>query len=131
MYQFDTRKFDEHLMQNMPDSIHQRRLEGQDYRESSARVHTGFLAQEVEKACKDLNFDFSGLHVPESAVDNYGLAYGSFVPLLVKGMQEQQVLIEAQQTTINALKTQLDAQAALLQQITTALQTARISLGNR
>ncbi len=130
-YQFDTRKFDEHLMQNMPDSIRQRRLEGRDYRESSARVQTGFLAQEVEKACKDLNFDFSGLHVPTSDVDNYGLAYGSFVPLLVKGMQEQQVLIEAQQTTINALKTQLDAQAALLQQITTALQTAGIGLGNR
>lgn len=87
-YQFDTRKFDEHLMQNMPDIIRLHRLEGQDYRESSAIVQTGFLAQEVEQACKDLRFEFSGLHVPTSAVDNYGLAYGSFVPLLVKGMQE-------------------------------------------
>lgn len=81
----------------MPDSIRQRRMAVQDYRESSARVQTGFLAQEVERACQELNFEFSGLHVPESAVDNYGLAYASFVPLLVKRMQEQQVLIEAQQ----------------------------------
>jgi hypothetical protein len=29
-YQFDTRKFDEHLMQNMPDSIQQKRMAGQD-----------------------------------------------------------------------------------------------------
>ena len=93
-YQFDTRKFDQHLIQNMPDSIQQRRMEGQDYSKSSAIVQTGFLAQEVEQACKDLNFTFSGLHVPESEVDNYGIAYGSFVPLLVKGMQEQQMEIE-------------------------------------
>ena len=125
-YQFDTRKFDEHLLQNMPDSIRQRRLERQDYRASSARVQTGFLAQEVERACQALNFDFSGLHVPENNADNYGLAYGSFVPLLVKGMQEQQALIDAQQATISALKTQLDAQAVRLQQITAALQKAGI-----
>jgi hypothetical protein len=43
-------------------------------------VQTGFLAQEVEQVCKKLGYEFSGLHVPESEVDNYGLAYGSFVP---------------------------------------------------
>jgi hypothetical protein len=130
-YQFDTRKFDEHLMQNMPDSIRQRRLEGQDYRESSAIVQTGFLAQEVEQACKDLRFEFSGLHVPTSAVDNYGIAYGSFVPLLVKGMQEQQVVIEAQTGKMEKLEAENAAMKAQLDKITAALQTAGINLENR
>ncbi len=137
-YQFDTRKFDEHLMQNMPDSIRQRRLEGQDYRESTALMQTGFLAQEVEKACQELNFTFSGLHVPTSAVDNYGIAYGSFVPLLVKGMQEQQAVIEtlkvenATQKAENAAqKAENATMKAQLDKITAALHTAGINLENR
>ena len=134
-YQFDTRKFDQHLMQNMPDSVQQRRMAGQDYSKSSAIVQTGFLAQEVEQICKDLDYDFSGLHVPESEVDNYGLAYGSFVPLLVKAVQEQQKIIEngkwrmesgelriehlekenaAKDAEINALKSQLEKITAAL-----------------
>ena len=113
-YQFDTRKFDEHLMQLMPDSIRQRRMEGQDYSKSTAIVQTGFLAQEIEQVCKKLGYQFSGLHVPESEVDNYGLAYGSFVPLLVKGIQEQQTIIETQKVEIAALKSQLDKITAAL-----------------
>lgn len=140
-------------MQNMPDSLRQRRMDGQDYRESSTRVRTGFLAQEVERTCQDLNFDFTGLHVPESAVDSYGLAYDRFVPLLVKGMQEQQALIDAQATRqdaqqtelgqlkkqaaenaalraqVEALGAQLEAQAALLKKVVAALQTAGIGEG--
>jgi hypothetical protein len=132
-YQFDTRKFEQHLMQNMPDSIRQRRMEGRDFTISSARLETGFLAQEVEQLCKELNFNFSGLHVPETEVDNYGLAYGSFVPLLVKGMQEQQHLmdtqatkIETQQTLIEHQQKQLDAQSAQLKKIAAALIMAGI-----
>jgi hypothetical protein len=86
---------------------------------NTAIVQTGFLAQEVEQACKDLRFEFSGLHVPTSAVDNYGIAYGSFVPLLVKAVQEQQEVIEAQTGKMEkleaenaAMKAQLDAQSA-------------------
>ena len=108
----------------LPDSIRQQRLADTDYSQSTALVQTGFLAQEVEQACKDLNFTFSGLHVPTSEVDNYGLAYGSFVPLLVKAVQEQQVQIEelklensAQAAEIERLKkveTQLDKITAAL-----------------
>ncbi|MEK7254467.1 MAG: tail fiber domain-containing protein, partial [Bacteroidota bacterium] len=123
-YQFDTRKFEEHLMQNMPDSVQQRRMAGQDYSESSARAQTGFLAQEVEQVCKDLGFEFGGLHVPASEVDNYGLAYGSFVPLLVKGMQEQQAEIEQLKMENERLK-KVEAQ---LEKITAALQGAGIAV---
>jgi len=51
---------------------------------------------------------------PESEADNYGLAQGSFVPLLVKGMQEQQTIIEAQKEEIDSLKSQLDKITAAL-----------------
>ncbi len=93
-YQFDRRKFDQHLMQHMPDSIREQRLAELCTYRSDEAIQTGFLAQEVERICNDLGYTFSGLHVPESDVDNYGLAYGSFVPLLVKAIQEQQTEIE-------------------------------------
>ncbi len=143
-YQFDTRKFDEHLMQNMPDSIQQSRLLSglavQDYSKSSATVQTGFLAQEVEQVCKKLGYEFSGLHVPTSDVDNYGLAYGSFVPLLVKAVQEQQMEIENLKSELHAsklkkleienaaLKAQLEAQTIKLDKITAALAGAGIEV---
>ena len=107
-YQFDNHKFDQHLMQYMPDSTQRRRIEMQDYTASTAKIQTGFLAQEVEQVCKDLNFTFSGLHIPESDVDNYSLAYGSFVPLLVKAVQEQQAEIEQLKRENTALKLQTD-----------------------
>lgn len=123
-YQFDNRRFDEYLMQNMPDSIRQQRLEGHDYSKSSTTVQTGFLAQEVEQVCKNLGYEFSGLHLPESDVDNYGLAYGSFVPLLVKALQEQQTTIEKQQAEIDRLKN-LEGQ---LEKIEATLRNAGLSV---
>jgi hypothetical protein len=124
-------------MQEMPDSLRQRRIEAQDYRESTSRLQTGFLAQEVEQVCKKLNFDFSGLHVPESPLDNYSLAYGSFVPLLVKAVQEQQSIIDNQAGRMTALETkeaqmqaQLEAQPAQLRQIQVMLMRARLGSGN-
>lgn len=68
-----------HLMQNLPDSLMEQRLSQQDYSKSTAIVQTGFLAQEVEQAWKDLNYSFSGLHKPENEADNYGLSYESFI----------------------------------------------------
>ena len=57
-------------------------------------LHTGFLAQDIEKACKELNFKFDGLHTPLSDKDHYSLAYSQFIMPLVKAVQEQQVIIE-------------------------------------
>jgi len=112
-YQFDTRKFDEHVMQLLPDSTRIERMEGNNYEQSSSRIMTGFLAQEVELVCNDLGYTFSGLHIPESEVDNYGIAYGSFVPILVKGMQEQQAEIESLQTTVSMLVARLETLTAM------------------
>jgi hypothetical protein len=122
-YQFDTRKFEEHLMQHLPDSIRRERLTTADYSESSAMVQTGFIAQEVEQVCRDLGYDFSGLHVPASDTDNYGIAYASFVPVLVKAIQEQQATIEALQAkadAYDALSARLEALEARIAQLVAA-----------
>jgi trimeric autotransporter adhesin len=69
-----------------------------------AITQTGFVAQEVEAAAKELGYDFSGVDAPKSQNDYYGLRYAEFVVPLVKAMQEQQQMIEAQQKEINDLK---------------------------
>lgn len=51
-------------------------------------VYTGFVAQEVEKAAKKLDYDFSGVDAPKNSHDFYGLRYSEFVVPLVKAVQE-------------------------------------------
>ena len=58
------------------------------------RKESGFLAQEVEQAALATAYDFSGMTVPEDSNVLYTLSYEVFVVPLVKGMQEQQVMIE-------------------------------------
>mgnify|MGYP000947812506 FL=1 len=103
-YQFDTRKYDEHVMKNMPDSTRQKRMAALEPYRATEKVQTGFLAQEVEQACADLQYAFSGLHIPESDVDNYSLSYDAFVPILVKAIQEQQTEIKALEEQLTELK---------------------------
>jgi len=66
--------------------------------------NTGFIAQEVEELAKRLDFDFSGVEVPENENAMYSLRYAEFVVPLVKGMQEQQKMIKKQQAIIEGLK---------------------------
>ena len=51
-------------------------------------VYTGFVAQEVEKLAKEINYDFSGVDAPKSENGFYSLRYGDFVVPLVKAVQE-------------------------------------------
>lgn len=67
-------------------------------------VTTGFIAQEVEASAKKLGFDFSGVDKPKNDKDFYGLRYAEFVVPLVKGMQEQQAIIEDQNKRIERLE---------------------------
>ncbi|MCJ7553751.1 MAG: tail fiber domain-containing protein [Ignavibacteriaceae bacterium] len=62
--------------------------------EKSQILYTGFVAQEVEKAAKDLGYDFSGVDAPKNENDFYGLRYAEFVVPLVKAVQEQQKIID-------------------------------------
>jgi trimeric autotransporter adhesin len=50
--------------------------------------HTGFVAQEVEKAATELNYNFGGVDKPKNDKDFYGLRYAEFVVPLVKAVQE-------------------------------------------
>ena len=81
-------------------------------RDTAAAVHTGFLAQDVERTAQALRYRFDGLHAPANARDHYGLGYAQFVVPLVQAVQEQQAQIEA-----------LQRQNAALQQQNAALQT--------
>ena len=110
VYNFDTKKFDEFLMKNMPEKAREKRINGTDYTASSNIVHTGFIAQEVEKAAKESGFTFDGVSVPQDENGNYGVAYSQFVVPLVKAVQEQQAIIDAQKKEIDDLKTKVEKQ---------------------
>jgi hypothetical protein len=68
--------------------------------------YTGFIAQDVEAAAKEIGFDFSGVDAPKNEKDIYGLRYATFVVPLVKAVQEQQALIEELRKEVDELKQQ-------------------------
>ncbi len=71
-------------------------------------VQTGFLAQEVEQAAKECNYDFNGVLAPKGNAKLYSIQYAAFVVPLVKAVQEQQQQIEKltkQMTTISSILT--------------------------
>lgn len=86
--------------------------------EKETAMHTGFVAQEVESAAKELGFKFSGVEAPVNEKDVYALRYTDFIVPLVKAVQEldrktNQIdqlkeLIDHQQQQINDLKNMID-----------------------
>jgi trimeric autotransporter adhesin len=73
-------------------------------------VYTGFVAQDVEKIAKNLNYDFSGVDAAKNDKDLYGLRYAEFVVPLVKAVQELSKMNDAQNTSIDSLKNQNNTQ---------------------
>lgn len=71
-------------------------------------VYTGFVAQDVEKVAKDLNYNFSGVDAAKSSKDLYGLRYSEFVVPLVKAVQELSKMNDDKDHVINDLKTRLE-----------------------
>jgi len=63
--------------------------------------YSGFIAQEVEKAAKEVNYNFSGIKAPNKENELYGLSYSEFVVPLVKAVQEQQEMIDEIKNSIN------------------------------
>ncbi len=113
-YNFDTKKFDEFLIKNMPDSIKILHRKGVDYTPSTNIIRTGFIAQEVEKAAKDCGFITDIVHVPVDENDNYSIAYGNMIVPLVKAVQELSKITDniptvktQQDSTINALNAKI------------------------
>ncbi|HRI21981.1 MAG TPA: tail fiber domain-containing protein, partial [Panacibacter sp.] len=81
-------------------------------------IYTGFVAQEVEKAAKELNYDFSGVDAAKNDKDLYGLRYASFVVPLVKAVQElskqNEDLRNEYNAKINAQQKQIDDLKAMI-----------------
>ncbi len=71
-------------------------------------VYTGFLAQEVEQAAKNVNYNFSGVDAPNAQKGYYGLRYSEFVVPLVQAVQEQQTIIDDQNTKIENFNTEVE-----------------------
>ncbi len=64
---------------------------------------TGFIAQELLKAQETTGHTIPGLVYDENP-DQLEAGYGKLLPVLVKAIQEQQVMIEKLSTEINQLK---------------------------
>lgn len=69
------------------------------------RFHQGFIAQEVFQVMRELGVDFGGYqdHSINGGKDVLSIGYNEFIPVLVKGIQEQQKQIQEQQKQINNL----------------------------
>lgn len=96
-YQLDMNKLSNFM--RVHDSVRNFKLENT----KSNIIYTGFLAQQVEEAANDLNFDFSGIDKPKNQDDYYGLRYAEFVVPLVKAVQEQQDMIDKNDILIDEL----------------------------
>ncbi|GAB5554809.1 MAG: hypothetical protein Sapg2KO_44000 [Saprospiraceae bacterium] len=90
-----------------------------DHLEEAAKAkeklrYTGFLAQEVAKAALNLEYDFSGVDLPQNEQDAYGLRYAEFVVPLVKAVQELHQQLKDKDQLISNQKAELDQYKALL-----------------
>jgi hypothetical protein len=109
-YQFDVKRFDASKKQNAKNapSLPDNHIVQASFDEATAIRRSGFIAQEVEKAADASGYNFSGIIKPQTEQGHYSLSYEAFVVPLVKGMQEQQKIIDAQAKELTALQQQLN-----------------------
>lgn len=94
-YNFDARKFDEQLRGgDHPQFMQANEDMNAAYEQSAAIRRSGFIAQEVEKAAGDAGYNFSGIIKPRTEKGYYSISYESFVPALVKAVQELNKKVE-------------------------------------
>ena len=115
-YQTNTQQLDNFIIQNLPDSIKTMHQAGVDFAPSTAIIHSGFIAQEVDSVANLCGFVSSIVHKPANNADPYALAYGELVVPLVKAVQELnkkvdslQILHKAQQNQITQMQNDLAA----------------------
>ena len=66
---------------------------------------SGFIAQQVDAAAKNIGYDFSGV---DKNGNIWGLRYSEFVPSIVKSVQEVDNKVDEQQAIILMLQQQID-----------------------
>jgi len=91
-------------------------------------VYTGFAAQDVEKAAKSLNYDFSGVDAAKNNKDLYGLRYAEFVVPLVKAVQELSQQNDSLKNELNELRSMIISNQST--SVNSQSQTAIISSGS-
>jgi hypothetical protein len=99
-----------------PDSLRlfdSERLKGQE-------LQSGFIAQEVEAAALAVGYDFHGVDKPKNENSHYGLRYAEFVVPLVKAVQEQQEVIDAQVERMASMENQIEYLTTLIHTIVDA-----------
>lgn len=77
-------------------------------KEKEEILYSGFIAQDVEKAARSVNYDFSGVDQPKNDKDLYGLRYAEFVVPLVKAVQELSSKNDSLVKVVNDLQLQMD-----------------------
>lgn len=77
-----------------------------DGSQKGRRFHQGFVAQEVFQVMRELGVDFGGYqdHSINGGKDVLSIGYNEFIPVLVKGIQEQQKHIEQLKSKIEKLE---------------------------
>ncbi|MCC6690698.1 MAG: tail fiber domain-containing protein [Bacteroidia bacterium] len=87
-YNINTEALDDFIVQSMPDSVKEKHRNGTDFTASKNMIHSGFIAQEVERAAQEVNFASSIVYRPSNNNDPYGITYSEIVVPLVKAVQE-------------------------------------------
>jgi hypothetical protein len=64
---------------------------------------TGLLAQQVENASNNLQYNFSGIDTPTNVNTVYGIRYAELVVPLIQSVKELKAIVDAQQQQIDAL----------------------------
>jgi hypothetical protein len=91
-------------------------------------LQTGFIAQDVEKAAKECEFDFSGVDKPKNANDLYGLRYAEFTIPLVKAVQELNTMVINQQAVIGEQSRKIESLEMEIQDLKTKFDTLEIKI---
>jgi trimeric autotransporter adhesin len=68
---------------------------------------TGFIAQQVAQAAKELNYNFSGVQAPINGKGLYSLQYSSFVVPMIKAIKEEDERIEKLEIENNKLQKEI------------------------
>jgi trimeric autotransporter adhesin len=88
-YQYNTEALDDFVIKDFADSVKVRHKQGINYSASTAKIHSGFIAQEVKEASDYAGFNSSIVSVPADTNKGiYGISYTEIVVPLVKAVQE-------------------------------------------
>ena len=109
-------------------SLKERTLMDNALQEKEKNIQTGFVAQDVEKAAKEIGYDFSGVDAAKNENDVYALRYAEFVVPLVKAVQELSAKNDEKDQKIASLEARLDKLEAMFKSVssTTLLSDATL-----